>query len=614
MVEQTNSASEIPGGTMSAGDGLAAQTRMMVRALVASSERNNLLLLGIGLCLVVAMTAYGQIKLNSWNQPFYDALSRKDLTAFLHQLVVFTTIAVGLLILNVALVWLNQTTKIKLRELLTRDLFDQWVEPKRFLRLSGAGEIGVNPDQRIHEDTRHLGELSTDLGIGLLQATLLLGSFIGILWILSEGMVFNVQGWSFSIPGYMVWCALVYSGTASWLSWRVGRPLVKLNADRYAHEADLRFALVRVNEHANGIALYGGERDENNRLHRELDQVLGVLRKLASGVTRLTFVTDGYGWFAIVVPIIVAAPGYFTGDISFGGLMMVVGAFSQVQQALRWFPDNFSSIADWRATLIRVASFRLALGEMDNLGQQTGRIERVASADGRLAFDDLGVASPSGCTKLAARHVVINPAERVLIVGKRGVGKTNFIRAVAGLWPWGCGRISVPLAETMMFMSQRPYIPPGTLREVLAYPSRPSRFEDSDFAAMLDKLELTQFSSLLDRSARWDRELTGDEQQILAFARVMLHRPRWLLIDEALDSLDEESRNRVLDIFSKELADTAILNIGRADPHEGFFTRVLHLFHDPGGERLSPCACSSRLAREKDQRASVARPPDEARS
>lgn len=609
MAEHSNPATEAT-GAIPAGAGVAAQVRTMVRALTASPERNKLLFLSLGLCAVVAMTAYGQIRLNSWNQPFYDALSRRDLTAFLYQLVAFTVIAGSLLILNVAQVWLNQMTKIKLRERLTRDLFDQWLEPKRALRLSGAGEIGVNPDQRIHEDARHLGELSTDLAVGLLQATLLLASFIGVLWILSEGMVFKVLGWSFSVPGYMVWCALLYSGTASWMSWRVGHPLVRLNAERYAQEADLRFSLVRVNEHANGIALYGGEADEKSRLQRELDQVLGVMHRLVGAVTRLTVVTAGYGWFAIVVPIVVAAPAFFTGDISFGGLMMVVGAFNQVLQALRWFSDNFSTIADWRATLFRVASFRQALGEMDELGYETGRIERVVSTDNRLELDEVGISSPAGCTKLTEPHVVINPAERVLIIGKRGVGKTNFVRAVAGLWPWGCGRISVPPPETMMFMSQHPYIPQGTLREVLAYPAPPAGFNDSDFVTALDRTGLSHVSPTLDSFARWDRELTSDEQQLLAFARVLLHRPRWILIDEALDSLDEDSRNTIIDIFSKELAGATIVNIGRTDAQKTFFTRVLYLINDPRGQRLSPCACSARLARERVTEISPAPTPE----
>jgi vitamin B12/bleomycin/antimicrobial peptide transport system ATP-binding/permease protein len=567
--------------------GFAAQLMMMIRALLASRERNQFFLLGFAIVAVVAATAFGQIKLNAWNQPFYDSLAHRDLKAFLYQLWAFVLIAGGLLILNVAQTWLNQMTRVRLRSRLTRDLIDLWLGPTRAFRLANAGEIGVNPDQRIHEDARHLVDLTTDLGIGLLQATLLLLCFIGVLWMLSEGMTFTLFGMRFGVPGYMVWSALIYSGAASWMSWRVGHPLISLNAERYAREADLRSALVRVNDRTDAIAFYGGEEDEKQRLHQELDPVLAIMRRLVTGVTQLTWVTAGYGWFAIVAPIAVAAPGFFTGDLSFGELMMVVGAFNQVQQALRWFVDTFSTIADWRATLLRVASFRQALVDIDKLGDRTRRIELVVSAEDKLEFDDLGVASPSACTRLSERHVTIRPGERVLIIARRGAGRTNFFSALAGLWPWGCGRIARPAGQTIMFMSQRPYLPAGTLRAALAYPAPVSAFPDEAFDAALERMALAHLSPELDRSRRWDRELSSDEQQKLPFARLLLHRPRWILINEALDSLDEENRALALDIFTLELADAAILNLGRADMQKGFFTRVLHLIDDPTGERLA---------------------------
>ncbi len=572
-------------------DGYAAQLSMMIRALLASPERNQFFLLGFAICAVVAATAFGQIRLNAWNHPFYDALARKDLKEFILQLWVFALIASGLLILNVSQTWLNQMTKVKLRGRLTRDLIDLWLGPTRAFRLANAGEIGVNPDQRIHEDVRHLVELTTDLGIGLLQATLLLACFIGVLWLLSQGMTFKLFDRRFAVPGYMVWTALIYAGAASWMSWRVGNPLIQLNAERYAREADLRSALVRVNDRTDAIAFYGGEADERGRLHQELEPVLRIMRRLVTGVTRLTWVTAGYGWFAIVAPIVVAAPGFFTGDLTLGELMMVVGAFNQVQQALRWFVDNFSTIADWRATLLRVASFRQALVDIDKLGDRTRRIEFVVSSEETLEFDDLSVASPSACTRLSEHHVTIRPGERILIIAKRGVGRRNFFSALAGLWPWGSGRIARPAGQTMMFMSQRPYLPAGTLRAALAYPTPVSAFPDGAFARSLERMALSHLEPELDRSRRWDRELSGDEQQKLPFARLLLHRPRWILINEALDSLDEENRALALDIFTLELADAAILNLGRADTQKGFFTRVLHLIDDPAGERLSLEAC-----------------------
>jgi len=340
------------------GDRLVSQLWKILEAFYVSRERFALLWLGVGLVAVIGATAYGQVELNAWNQPFYDALARKDLAAFGSQLLVFVYIAGALLILNVAQTWLNQLTKMKLREGLTRDLFAQWLAPKRAFLLAGAKDVGENPDQRIHADVQHLAELSTDLGVGLVQATLLLASFIGVLWVLSAGVSFEFEGKAFVVPGYMVWAALLYAGAASWASWRVGWPLIDLNAERYARESDLRFALVHVNEHCDGIAVHRGEADARDRLHRELDRLLLILRRLVGATTGLMWVTAGYGWFTIVAPIIVAAPAYFAGKLSFGGLLMAVGAFNQVQQSLRWFVDNFGLIADWRATLFRVGCFR----------------------------------------------------------------------------------------------------------------------------------------------------------------------------------------------------------------------------------------------------------------
>ena len=450
----------------------------------------------LGLVAVVGATAYGQIKLNAWNKPFYDALSSKDLTVFASQLLVFVYIAGALPVLNVAQTWLNQTAKMKLREALTRDLFAQWLTPKRAFLLAGAGEIGVNPDQRIHEDAHHLAELSTDLGAGLFQAMLLLASFIGVLWILSAGVVFELHGLSFAIPGYMVWCALFYAGAASWASWRVGRPLIELDAERYAREFDLRFALIHVNEHVDGIAAHRGEAGEQDHLGHELDRLLVILRRLVSATRSLTWVTAGYGWFTIVAPIVVAAPAYFLGHLSFGGLLMAVGAFTQVQQSLRWFIDNAAAIADWRATLFRVGGFRQALIEMDRLGEESSRIELIATADDRLCLDNLEVILPSGSISLNEAHVEINPPGHVLIVGASGSGKTSLFRAIAGLWPWGSGSIRLPPGDSIVFMPKRAYIPDGTLRDILAYPDSPQRFHGAGAPFRSDTLGSFTFIAL----------------------------------------------------------------------------------------------------------------------
>ena len=570
------------------GRRLAPQMFMMFRVLIASPQRSKILLLGVAIVAVIGATAYGQIRLNAWNKPFYDALEHKDFHGFLVQLMVFGAIAGGLLVLNVAQAWLNQATKVKLREGLVRDLFDEWLKPRRAFRLVNAGEMGTNPDQRIHEDARHLTELTADLGIGLLQSSLLLGSFIGVLWILSGNAPLNLGGHSFVIPGYMVWCALASAGAGSWLSWRVGRPLIQLNAKRYAQEAELRFALVHLNEHIDAVALYDGEADEKQRLITALGHVLRVMRRIVNASTRLTWVTAGYGWITIIAPIIVAAPGYFAGDLSFGTLMMAVGAFNQVQQTLRWFIDNFSTLADWRATLLRIASFRATVVTMDSLGATENRIEFVEAAAGKLIFENLQVATPTGCTTLSEQHVEISPGDRVLIVGEPGTGKTLLFRAIAGLWPWGSGRVALPSSNNVMFMRREPYVPLGTLRAALTYRSSETVYKDEELVAALQSAGLNRLSSSLDSVARWERELTYDEQQCLVFTRILLHKPRWLVIDEALDALEDDARKRVISLYEDGLKDAAMIYIGRPETKSHFFTRILHLIKDPHGSCFIP--------------------------
>ena len=573
-----------------AGASALTQLLSLFRALRASSNRRRLGLLAIGIVVVICANAAGQIRLNVWQRDFFNALEQRQLIAFADQLLVFAIIAGGLLVLVVAQTWLKEMLQVRLREWLTYDLLDQWLAPKRAYLLGFAGEIGINPDQRIHQDAQHLTELTTILAIGLLQSSLLLVSFVGVLWVLSDQVMFNVGERSVSIPGYMVWCALAYSLGGSLLAWRLGRPLVPLNAERYAREADLRFALVRVNEHADGIALHGGETDERRMLDEPVDRVVTVMVRLASGLARLTWVTSGYGWLAIVVPIIVAAPGYFDGELSFGALMMVVGAFNQVQSSLRWFVDNLAQIADWRATLLRIVAFRDALPAVDTIGEEAGRIALVETGSDQLVLEDVELALPEACATLDQARVEVNPGEHVQILGKPGMGKSTLFRALAGMWPWGAGTIQLPPPTAMMFMPQRPYLPPGTLRAAVTYPAAPERFDDAAVRAALERVDLGQLTPALDRTERWDRQLSLDEQQRLAFARLLLHAPRWVFVDDAIGTLDEEHRRLVLSIFERELPGTTVIRLGRDAAPDGFWDRIVHMVERPGG----PCLRSGQ--------------------
>lgn len=363
--------------------GGARRYRLLVGALVST-------LVG-----VVSAVAYGQIELNAWNGSFYDAIARRDFTALQHSISTFFGIAGALLLLIVAQTWLQEMIKVRLREWLTHDLLDRWLVPKRPHLLAQVGESAVHPDQYVQADARQFTELSTTLGCGLLQSVLLLVTFIGLLWALSDQLVFELDdGKPFSIPGYLVWCALIYAAAGSWLAWLIGRPLIRLNAERQNREAELRSALARIHGSAGAIDLRGAESGEREAADGVFGAVTELSRQLANGVARLTWVTSGYGWLGLIVPVIAALPAYASGGLSLGGLMMVIGAFNQVQNALRWFVDNVDKIADWRARLQRVSSFRESLLALSTdpqdeiligIERRNGRISDPRSAAARRA-------------------------------------------------------------------------------------------------------------------------------------------------------------------------------------------------------------------------------------
>jgi putative ATP-binding cassette transporter len=579
-VSNSKSGAASEGG--SAHLGLTREMLMMIRVIFASPVGKVLTTLVASLVIVISATAYGQIRLNRWNKPFFDALSRRDLRDFLYELGVFCVIAGCLLVLNVAQRWLAETLQVKLREGLTRSLLGDWMLPRRAFWLANSGPMGVNPDQRIHEDARKLCELSADLGIGLLQASILFGTFAGVLWVLSADFALRFGGQDYPIPGFMVWAAVVYASAGSLVSYWIGRGLVHRNAERYAREADLRFSLVRVNEHVDEISLAEGEADEKRRIELHLGNVLAATRRIVLGHTHLTWVTAGFGWVTIVAPILVSAPLYFMGKVSFGGLMMAAGAFTQAQSSLRWFIDNFSVIADWRASLLRVAGFRHALVTTKEPAGFGTRISYTEGEPGAVALDNLQIVSSANSDMLRETHVVVRAGDRALILGAPGTGKTQLFRALAGLWPWGSGQIARPKGEQIFYLPRgTPYLPRGTLREVLAYPLKPDRFSTSAFTRALYRFGLERLALLLDRTHRWDRELSQDEQLCLAFARLLLQAPPWVLMDGTLGTLDDEVLELVVGVFTNELQHTGIIHIGGAGEAHALFPVALHLVKAP---------------------------------
>jgi putative ATP-binding cassette transporter len=534
-------------------------------------------------CVVVANTV-GQIRLNAWHGAFYDALEQRSLPGIGTQVVAFLVIACILLFLVVAQTWLQENIKVKLREWLTHDLVDRWLAPKRAYYLTQTGEAGANPDQYIQADARHLAETTATHAFGLLQCTLLLVSFVGVLWALSSNVVFTYGDNSFTIPGYMVWCALSYAAAGSFLTWLVGRPLIKLNAERYAREADLRFAIVRVNESSEAITLQGGEGDERKFMNSPIADVVGLCRQLAGGLARLTWVTSGYGWLGLIVPVLVALPGYFGGSLTLGGLMMVAGAFNQVQNALRWFVDNFAGIADWRATLLRVMRFRDNLAGLENGSDDGAGIAVAVHPRDKLSFMGLSIDLPDGRVSLDQQAVEIAPGDRVLIAGPSGCGRARLLRAVAGLASAGTGTILLPDAKQVLFMPAQSYLPPGTLRCAITYPLSCESHDDAAIRIALKRVDLAGLATRLEDRERWDKVLTAGEQQRVVLARLMMRRPCWIFMEDAAAYMNEVDCLLLRSIFTRELASSAVIAVTDSPALTSFYDRVLSL-HRPDDYR-----------------------------
>jgi putative ATP-binding cassette transporter len=538
------------------------------------------------LVVVLIINMIGQIYLNQWQGRFYRALEQKNISLLWAELRVYGLLITGLLMLVVSQTWLHERLKVHLREWLSVSLLDRWLVPGRAYRLNISSDEALNPDQRIQDDVRNLAELASDLGIGLVQASLLLVSFIGVLWTMSNNIYFQWDGATFTIPGYMVWAALLYAVLGSWATAFVGRPLINLNETRYAQEASFRFSLVRVSESAESIAFYSGEQDERKIIDGYLGRVLATMLTVSSALARLTWITSGYGWIVLVLPILVALPGYMQGALDLGGLMVVVGAFGQVQQSLRWFVDNFAKIATWRAALHRVVVFREALIEVDEFESQSEQIQITDHAEGHLAFENTKISLVDGEVVIENATAHIRPGERVLIAGDSGSGKSTLFRAVAGLWPWGSGVVQIPPRKDMMFLPQRPYMPLGTLAEALAYPHSAQGFTSEQMQAALKRVNLEEFSDSLHINERWDKLMSLGQQQRFAFARVLLQKPKWIFLDEATSALDEANQDLVMSLFTTDLDGSTLLSIGHRPGLADHHTRTLQLISTPAGTIL----------------------------
>jgi len=565
---------------------------------VSEDRKAALGLLAFVVALNLAVVAIN-VWLNNWNRVFYNALEAKDFPAFKTALAQFCAIAAAFIVMAVVKQFYTMRLQMRWRTWMTNRFLARWTAHQAYYRIEQSRSAD-NPDQRISEDIRSLTTDSLSLSLGLLNSVVTLLSFITILWTISGPISFALAGHAVTVPGYMVWVALLYAAAGSWITHRVGKPLIGLYFQQEQTEAGFRFGLVRLRENAEGVALYGGEGTEAGVLKDRFTLIRHNWHWLMVYMRRLVFVNSGYGQIAIVFPLIVAAPRYFAGKITLGGLMQINSAFGQVQGALSWFVDSYASLVNWQASSNRLLDLQDAIerAERDEAARdgangivvtqgsaaaspttpsttppQSGSAPLALLAQG-LVLATPGELLPPGSPALGddttAGHgqilttpfdLRVNAGERWLVSGPSGSGKSVLFRALSGIWPYGRGHVQHPAGARLLFLPQKSYLPSGTLADALCYPAHGHTQDAAALRGVLVACRLGALVERLETADNWSLRLSPGEQQRLAFGRALLQQPDFLFLDEATSALDEETEAAMYALLVERLPHAAIVSI-----------------------------------------------------
>jgi len=541
---------------------------------------------GPGLVLLAAVIAIElsivglTVRLNEWNNTFYNALQNRNWDAFIYQLGYFCVLATAFILLAVYQLYLNQWLQIRWRRWLTATYLDHWLEGANHYRMQLLGDAADNPDQRISEDIRQFIDLTLNIGLQLLNSCITLLSFMIILWSLSAAAPLHLFGMKFNIPGYLLWAALIYAVIGTALTHLIGRALIALNFQQQRYEADFRFNLVRVRENSEQIALLEGEPAERDRLLMRFGNVVANWYAIMTRQKKLTFFTAGYEQASLVFPFIMVSPAYFGGIIQLGGLMQTANAFGRVQGALSVFVSIYRNLAEWRAVIERLSGFDQSVAAARAVAVAPPVIALEPGKAAAVTLHDLAVRLPNGVPLLNASDISIKLGERVLVSGPSGAGKSTLFRALAGVWPFGEGTIRVPKGARVMILPQRPYFPIAPLAAAVAYPAEPGSFDAAQVAALIAAVGLPDLAARIEEEAHWNRMLSPGEQQRLGIARAILQAPDYLFLDEATASLDEEAEAALYHLLEHRLAAATIVSIGHRATLAAFHRRRLALVRE----------------------------------
>jgi putative ATP-binding cassette transporter len=526
---------------------------------VSEQRRKGLALLATVVGLALGLV-WLEVQFNYWNNDFYNTFEKKDQAEFFRQLGKFALLAVGYIVTAVYRLYFQQMLQIEWRSWMTGRLLENWMKDQAHYRMQLLDRGTDNPDQRIAEDLRLFVDLTLSLSLGLMSAVVTLVTFVAILWTLSGAMeIFGV-----SIPGYMVWVALVYATVGTWLTHVIGRKLIGLDFNQQRYEADFRFALVRLRENSEGVALYRGESEELGRFHQRFANVVSNWWALMRKQKQLGWFTSFYAQLAIIFPYIVVSPRFFSGAMPLGGIFQTASAFGQVQGSLSWFINAYTLYAQWKATVDRLIGFAASL---DRVRQEADRLDgdRIAAPGETIALEALALTLPQGTPLLEATSVELKPGEHVLVTGPSGAGKSTLFRSLAGIWPYWKGRIRLPAGARLLFLPQKPYLPLGSLRHAVTYPDDASKHPDEEIRDALRAVGLKHLAEDLERTENWAQVLSGGEQQRLAFARALLNKPDWLFLDEATSACPDEAQDALYRLVKERLPGTTLVSIGHRE-------------------------------------------------
>ncbi|WP_315835509.1 ABC transporter ATP-binding protein/permease [Bradyrhizobium prioriisuperbiae] len=532
------------------------------------------------------------VLLNQWRNRFYNALQEHNWDNFVSELIYFSVVVTIFIAIAVYQLYLNQWLQIRWRKWMTENYLGDWLANANHYRMQLQGDAADNPDQRMTDDVKLFVDRTLNIGLGVLNAVVTLVSFVVILWGLSMAAPLHLFGSEVSIPGYLVWAALLYSVLGTWLTHLIGRPLVGLDFRQQQFEADFRFNLVRVRENAEQIALLKGEPVERERLLKRFGAVVDNWLGIMSRTKKITAFTASYGQAAVIFPYVLVAPAYFANKTQLGGMMQAASAFGSVQGALSFFISAYRSLAEWQAVIQRLDGFSHTVAEAKGLASQPDGLHVVTDSGRDIHLDKLTVALPHDRPLVSVNGFRVRPSERVLVTGPSGAGKSTLFRAIAGIWPFGKGTISIPAGAKMMMLPQRPYFPVDTLQAAIAYPSRSDSYPADRLRTVLTQVGLPALASRLGEEAHWNRMLSLGEQQRLGVARALLEAPDYLFLDEATASLDEPSEAALYRLLQDQLPATTIVSIGHRATLDAFHQRKVGLIktgdtfvlQDSGGE------------------------------